>query len=314
MADITDTYIGIDVSKGRLDLAASPGGERTAGGLQDMDRLLAWIARHKPRLVVLEATGGYEREAVAAMAAAHLPVVVVNPKHVRDFARATGRLAKTDALDAAVIAAFAQTIKPEIRPLPDADALALRDLVARRRQLVDMRKAEKTRLDKAISPAVSRNVERHIAWLEAEIDQADDDLDEAVRASPAWRADEALLTSAPGVGPQLARILIAEMPELGTLNRREIAALVGVAPFNRDSGRLRGTRGIWGGRADVRQVLFMATLTGVRYNPDLKAAYERLRAAGKPFKVALVACMRRLIITLNAMMRTRQHWTADTAA
>lgn len=311
---MAETFIGIDVSKNRLDLYAAPGGERTAGRPADMDRLLGWIARLGPRLVVLEATGGYERPAVAALAARGLPVVVINPRQVRDFARATGRLAKTDAIDAEVLAAFAEAVRPEPRPLPDEALQALRDLVARRRQLLDIRKAEKARLDQARSAPVRHGLERHIAWLDAEIARADGDLDQALRDNPDWRADAELLTSAPGVGPQLARTLIAELPELGRLNRRQVAALVGVAPFNRDSGRLRGTRAVWGGRAPVRQVLYMAALSAVRANPDIRAAYDRMRGAGKPAKLALVACMRRLIICLNAMLKTRQPWTANTAA
>ena len=311
---MAEVFVGIDVSKNRLDLCAWPGAQRTAGRPADLPRLLEWICKRSPKLIVLEATGGYERQAVAMLAAEGLPVVVVNPRQVRDFARATGRLAKTDAIDAQVLAAFAEAVRPEPRPLPDQDVLALRDLVVRRRQLLDMRKAEKTRLDKALSPKVRESVERAIAWLTAEIDSADDDLDTAVRDNPAWKSDADLLTSAPGVGPQLARTLIAELPELGRLNRRQVAALVGVAPFNRDSGRMRGTRAVWGGRAPVRQVLYMAALAAIRVNPDIRAAYDRLRATGKPAKIAIVACMRRLIIILNAMIKTRQPWTADTAA
>jgi transposase len=302
------TWIGIDVSKARLDVAAAPSGERLSVPVDELNKLLSWVGKRRPELIVLEATGGYERDAVAALAAKGWAVAVVNPRQVRDFARATGRLAKTDAIDAAVLASFAQVVQPEPRRLRDAQTEALRDVVVRRRQLLDMRKAEKNRLETALSPIVQDGVRRHLAWLDGEIAQADDDLDHQIRQSPSWRADEDLLTSVPGVGPILARTVIAELPELGLLNRRQIAALVGVAPFNRDSGKMRGTRSTWGGRRSVRQVLYMATLNGVRFNPVLKDAYERLRQAGKPPKVALVACMRRLIITLNAMLHTRQPW------
>ena len=302
------TWVGIDVSKGRLDLAAAPSGDRLSVAADELQRLVSWVGKRRPQLIVLEATGGYEREATAALAAKGWAVAVVNPRQVRDFARATGKLAKTDAIDAGVLASFAEAVRPEPRRLRDAETQALRDLVVRRRQLLDMRKAEKNRLETALSGAVKSGVERHLAWLDSEIAQADDDLDRAIRESPSWRADEDLLTSMPGVGPILARTILAELPELGQLNRRQIAALVGVAPFNRDSGKMRGTRTTWGGRRSVRQVLYMATLVGVRFNPALKEAYERLRQAGKPPKVALVACMRRLIITLNAMLHTRQPW------
>jgi transposase len=312
-------YAGIDVSKYRLDAALAPapttaGGDHISVASSDLPQLVAWLKRFGPRLVVIEATGGYERETVAALAAEGLSVAVVNPRQVRDFARATGRLAKTDKIDARVLAAFALAVKPEPRPLKDDQAQALRDLVTRRRQLLDMRKAEKTRLQTRLSAAVRAGLERHLAWLDAEIAQADDDLDGLIRQSPAWRADEALIRTAPGAGPVLAKTLIAELPELGQLNGRQIAALVGVAPFNRDSGRMRGARSVWGGRASVRNVLFMATLSAVQHNPLLKAAYQRLRAAGKPPKVALVACMRRLIITLNAMLKHRSEWSADLTA
>jgi transposase len=302
------TWVGIDVSKGRLDVAASPSGDRVSVAADELARLVSWVGKRRPQLIVLEATGGYEREATAALAARGWPVAVVNPRQVRDYARATGRLAKTDAIDAGVLASFAEAVRPEPRRLRDAETEALRDLVVRRRQLLDMRKAEKNRLETALSGAVKSGVERHLAWLDREIAQADDDLDRMIRESSSWRADEDLLTSVPGVGPILARTILAELPELGQLNRRQIAALVGVAPFNRDSGKMRGTRTTWGGRRSVRQVLYMATLVGVRFNPALKEAYERLRQAGKPPKLALVACMRRLIITLNAILHSRQPW------
>jgi transposase len=301
-------FVGIDVSKSSLD-AASSDGERLSVTADELSRLLSWIGKRRPELVVLEATGGYERQAVAALATKGWAVAVVNPRQVRDFARATGRLAKTDAIDAAVLAAFAEAVRPEPRRLRDQESEALRDLVGRRRQLLDMRKAEKNRLEKALSPNVHDGVMRHLAWLDGEIAKADDDLDSLIRQSSSWRADEDLLTSMPGVGRMLARTIIAELPELGCVNRRQIAALVGVAPFNRDSGKARGTRTTWGGRSAVRQVLYMATLSSVRYNPPMRDAYNRLRQAGKPPKLALVACMRRVIVTLNAMLNTRQPWS-----
>lgn len=309
-------WIGIDVSKDRLDVAAWPGGDRVSVSADELPRLLSWVGKRRPQLVVLEATGGYQRDAVAALAAKGWPVAVVNPRQVRDYAKATGRLAKTDAIDAEVLARFAEAVRPEPRPLRDAQSEAFKDLVVRRRQLLDMRKAEKNRLEAPLSAAVREGVERHIRWLDGEIGQADDDLDGLIRQSPSWRADEDLLTSMPGVGPILARTIIAELPELGRLGRRQIAALVGLAPFNRDSGARRGTRAIWGGRSTVRQVLYMAALSASRHNPVLKETYERLRSAGKPHKLALVACMRRLIVTLNAMLHSRQPWSlpANTVA
>jgi transposase len=312
-------YAGIDVSKHRLDAALAPSpmgraGEHLTVAASDLPKLVGWLKRHDPRLVVIEATGGYERDAVAALAAEGLSVAVVNPRQVRDFARATGKLAKTDTIDARVLAAFALAVKPEPRPLQDDQAYALRDLVTRRRQLLDMRKAEKTRLQTRLSAPVRAGLERHLAWLDAEIAGADDDLDGLIRMSPAWRADEALIRTAPGAGAVLAKTLIAELPELGRLSSRQIAALVGVAPFNRDSGKMRGARSVWGGRASVRNVLFMATLSAVQHNPRLKAAYAHLRGAGKPPKVAMVACMRRLITTLNAMLKHRAAWSSDLTA
>ncbi len=309
----TETFVGIDVSKGRYDAAALPSGERIGVVAADLHSLVSWLRKREPTMVVLEATGGYERELATALAVEGFAVAVVNPRQVRDYARATGRLAKTDAIDAAVLAAFAQAVRPEPRPLRDEEAEALRSLVVRRRQLIEMRKAETNRLENA-DPAVRIGLERHIAWLQGEIDGADHDLDRMIKASPVWREHEALLRSAPGVGPVLAATLLGEMPELGTLDRRQIAALAGLAPFNRDSGKLKGRRAVWGGRSGVRTALYMATLSGIRFNPVLKSTYDRLRQAGKPAKVALVACMRKLLTILNAMLKTNTLWTATTAA
>lgn len=304
------TFVGIDVSKDRLDVHVRPGGmcfavSRDEAGLEE---LVARLAPLPPALVVLEATGGLQLRAAAHLGAAGLPVAVVNPRQVRDFARAAGRLAKTDRLDAAVIAAFAEAMQPETRPLPDDETRHLAGLVARRRQLVDMRTTEKNRRSASEKGPARRQLDEHIAWLTRAIEEIDNDLDGAVRASTVWRADEDLLRSVPGVGPVLCRTLLAELPELGTLNRRQIAALVGVAPFNRDSGTLRGRRTVWGGRATIRAVLYMATVTATRVNPIIKATYNKLVDQGKPAKLALTACMRKLIIILNAIMRDKTPW------
>jgi transposase len=303
-------YIGIDVAKDRLDVHVRPTGEafalaRDAAGLE---ALCERLAKLKPALVVIEATGGFEVTVAAALAAARLPLAVVNPRQIRDFARATGRLAKTDALDAAAIAHFAAAVKPEARPLPDAAAQALGELVARRRQLIEMMVAERHRARQLTQRRLVKGVERHLAMLQKELSALEQDLDDAVRGSPAWRDSEDLLTSVPGIGNTTARTLIADLPELGTLDRKQIAALVGVAPFNRDSGKRRGKRAIWGGRAGVRAALYMAALAATRFNPAIAAFHQRLRAAGKPPKVALVACMRKLLIILNAMLRDRRPW------
>lgn len=303
-------YVGIDVAKDRLDVHVRPSGEafalaRDGAGLEALCARLAGLA---PALVVLEATGGFEVTVAAALAAARLPLAVVNPRQIRDFARATGRLAKTDALDAAAIAHFAAAVKPEARALPDVAARALGELVARRRQLIEMMVAERNRARLLTQRRLVKGVERHLAMLQKELAALEQDLDDAVRGSPAWRESEELLTSVPGIGTTTARTLIADLPELGTLDRKQIAALVGVAPFNRDSGQRRGKREIWGGRAGVRAALYMAALAAARFNPAIAAFADRLRAAGKPPKVVLVACMRKLLIILNAMLRDRRPW------
>lgn len=275
--------------------------------------LVGRLAGDGPALVVLEATGGYELAAVAALAAAGLPVVVANPRQVRDFAKAAGRLAKTDRLDAQVLAHFAAALQPPARPPVAAEALALAALLARRRQLTAMLTAERNRLETTPAP-VRAGVERHVAWLEAELAALDGELRQAVQADPAWEERERLLRGVPGVGPVLAATLLAELPELGTVSRQEVAALAGVAPFNRDSGQQRGRRLIWGGRASVRAVLYMACVSAVRHNPVLRAYYQRLLAAGKPRKVAHVACMRKLLAILNTMLHRRTPWQPRPAA
>jgi len=306
----TTRYVGIDVSAAMLDVAVHEGSvtqvANDASGITDLVKALQDAST---TLVVLEATGAYHREVTSALVAAGVPVAVVNPRQVRDFARSTGLLAKTDRLDAGVLARFAAVVRPTPRPVPSDATLELTALVERRRQLVEMLTAEKNRLSVARKP-VRPSVQQIIRALEKALAAADADIDRWIRSSPVWRAQDDLLQSVPGVGPQTARLLIAELPELGRLTRREIAALVGVAPLACDSGTLRGQRHCWGGRSHIRAVLYMATLAGSRFNPVLRAMYRRLKAAGKPPKVALVACMRRLITILNAMMKTQRHWQA----
>ena len=309
MSASTAPFVGIDVSKSQLDVAVRPSGETWAVA-HDEAGLSALVARLRPlgpTLIVLEATGGLEVALAGALAAATLPVVVVNPRQVRDFARSTGALAKTDRLDAQSLARFAEAVRPEPRPLPDAQAQELSALLQRRRQLVDMLTAEKNRLQ-AAPRRIRPQIQAHIKWLHRQIRQFDDDLRTLVRSSPLWRDKDDLLRSTPGVGPVLATTLVAALPELGTLTRHQIAALVGVAPLNRDSGTLRGRRTVWGGRAHVRAVLYMGTLVAVRHNPVVAAFYLRLRAAGKVPKVALTACMRKLLTILNAMLKHRTRW------
>jgi transposase len=308
----SQVFVGIDVAKAQLDIALRPTGERWAltnddAGIAVLVPRLQAIA---PQLIVLEATGSYQRAVVAALAAAGLPVAVVNPRQARDFAKATGQLAKTDALDARALAHFAEAVRPMPRPLPDTQADELRALLARRRQLVTMRTAEQNRLGSA-PPRLQPDIQAHITWLNTRLTSLDDDLDTTLRASPVWQEREELLRSVPGIGPVCARTLLLDLPELGTLNRQRLAALVGVAPLNRDSGTLRGSRTTWGGRAHVRATLYMSPLVAVRYNPVFKAFYERLRAAGKAAKVALTACMRKLLTILNAMVKHHAPWQPE---
>ena len=302
-------FVGIDVSKASLDVAVHlPATRWTVDYTErELTPLVARLTALAPALIVLEATGGLEIRVVGALAAAGLPVVVVNPRQVRDFAKATGHLAKTDTLDAAVLAHFAAAVRPPVRPLPDAATQGLAVLVTRRRQLVDMLTAERNRLSCA-PPGLRTELQAHIRWLERRIAGLDTDLDQTIRTSPLWRAQDDLLRSAPGVGPVVARTLLAQLPELGTLSHKTIAALVGVAPLNRDSGLFRGRRQVWGGRAAVRAVLYMGTLAAVRHNPVLRAFYQRLRAAGKLPKVALTACMHKLLTILNAMLKHQRRW------
>ena len=309
---VSPVFIGIDVSKARLDIFVRPLASRESVGNEEAGiKTLVERARElKPALIVLEATGGVERAVIRALASAELPVVVVNPRQVRDFAKATGQLAKTDTIDAEVLARFAEAVRPALRPLPDEMSLELRALIARRRQITEMIVAESNRLS-AASKSVSKRIDAHIRWLEAELERADKDLDQSISQSPIWRENEDLLRSVPGIGPVISRTLLAELPELGKLNRKQIAALIGVAPLNRDSGTLRGRRTIWGGRATVRAVLYMAALVASRRNAVIRTFYRRLRNAGKPPKVALVACMRKLLTILNAMIKHRTHWSEN---
>ena len=302
--------VGLDVSKAEIAVATYPVATSWTSLTTPaaIDDLIARLVDLHPELVVVEATGGYERAVVAAGAAAGLPIAIVNPRQVRAFAKAVGRLAKTEAIDAALLALFGARVRPAVRPLPDADTHALAALVARRRQLQEMLSIERQRLEQATTTPVRRDLRQHIRWLERRVDDADDDLDRAIKRSPVWRVADDLLQSVPGIGPTVARTLLAELPELGQLDRRAIAALVGVAPMNRDSGRWHGRRSIRGGRASLRASLYMSALVAARHNPVLRAFYQRLRTAGKPGKVALVAVMRKLLTILNAMVKHQSKW------
>jgi transposase len=304
------TFVGVDVSKLQLDVAVMPSGELWQFGHDDrgVAALIKRLMPLQPQLVILEATGGLEAPLVAALSHAGLAVVIVNPRQVRDFARATGRLAKTDKIDAHVLALFGERVRPEVRPLPDETALAFHALLTRRRQIIGMISQEKQRLSQAPKGPLRTGIAKHIRWLERQIKAVDTDINDTMKKSPNWRAKDAILQSTPGVGRVFSFTLLAGLPELGRINRKEIAALVGVAPHACDSGSLRGRRMIWGGRAAVREVLYMSALAATRFNPVLRAFYKRLLAAGKPKKVALIACMRKLLVTLNAMVRENTPW------
>jgi transposase len=308
-------FVGLDVSKDRMDAHVQPTGDRFAVGTDEaaLATLVTRVSALSPTLVVLEATGGYEIPVTAALANAGLPVAVVNPRQIRDYARATGQLAKTDALDARAIARFAEAVQPAVRPLPTPQAQALADLVARRRQVVDMLGAELNRHRQARQPRLQQRIAAHVAWLRRALEGLDEDLTELVRSSPVWREKDNLLTSMPGVGDVTAQALLADLPELGQLDRRRIAALVGIAPFNRDSGQWRGRRMIGGGRPAVRRALYMATIVAIQHNPTIAACYQRLVTAGRPKKVAVIAAMRKLLTTLNAMLRDRRPWQPEIA-
>lgn len=308
----TERFVGIDVSKARVDVHIRPEGQ-AFGGATDPEGLGVLVARLKPlspRLIVLEASGGYEGVVAAALAQAGLPVAIVNPRQVRKFAGAIGRLAKTDAIDAAVIAHFAEAVRPAVRPLPDDLAIRLGELMARRRQLVVMINAEKQRLARAQDRIAQSSFRAVLKRLEAERARIDKAIDKLIEASPLWCAKQDLLKSVPGIGNVVARTLIAELPELGQVDRHQIAALAGVAPINRDSGRYRGKRKIQGGRVEVRAPLYMACLVAIQHNPALKRFYRRLREAGKPARLALVAAMRKLLTILNAILRDHKPWAS----
>lgn len=311
---IVEKFVGIDVSKGTLDIYIEPTAESVhvvydnKGVAQVVNRLL----KVAPTLIVMEATGGLEMRLASELAAKGLPVAVINPRQARDFAKATGQLAKTDLVDAVSLAAFARAIRPTVRPIKDADTRELDDLVTRRRQLIDMRVQEILRLGTA-SKVQRKSLTSHIAWLEKRIAKLDDDLTKRLRASDAWRTKDDLLQGIPGVGAVTTLTLLAKCPELGTMNRRQIAALVGVAPLANDSGQHRGKRRIWGGRADVRAVLYMAAISAMRSNSDIKAFAARLQQAGKLPKVVIVACMRKLLTIMNAMVKNNTQWAPKTA-
>jgi transposase len=300
--------IGIDVSKDQLDVAAPEGTTRWANDPTGHQQLLEHLSQWSLAAVILEATGGYQRAIVAELAAAGLPVVVVNPRQVRDFARATGKLAKTDAIDATILAKFGQAIRPQPRPVPGEKQLELQQQLARRRQLVGMLTAETNRAQQATDKVVRKTIEAVRKTLQKQLEQLDNQLQRSIEQTPAWREKEDLLRSVPGVGPLTALALLAELPELGTCSRQQIAALVGVAPFNRDSGSFRGIRTTWGGRAAVRSALYMATLVATRHNPVIEQHYQRLQTNGKRKKVALTACMRKLLCMLNAILREQKPW------
>lgn len=302
-------YVGIDVAKAHLDVAVGPEAApwRVAHDAAGVATVVTRLTAVTPTLIVLEATGGHEADVAAALALAGLPVAVVNPRHVRAFGQAVGQLAKTDRLDARLLARFAERVQPAVRPLPDATQQALTAVVMRRRQVVEMLTAERQRLAVAHG-AVHADLRAHIAWLERQLAETDRDLTTRIRQSPLWRAQDQLLRSVPGIGPVTAAVLLSHLPELGHLARRPVAALAGLAPLNRDSGTRCGPRAIWGGRAPLRGPLYMATVVATRRNPTIRAFYQRLRHAGKPHRVAIVAAMRKLLVILNAILRTQQPW------
>lgn len=305
-----EIFIGIDVSKEKLDVAVRPTGEfmSFSNNNDGISCLVDFVKSFFPTLIVLEATGGLETATVGMLADKGLPVVVINPRQVRDFAKATGKLAKTDEIDAHLIARFGEAVRPELRLLKDQDTQKLAALITRRRQIVEMITAEKNRLH-AAPKWTSKDIQNNISWLEKCLKKVDKDLQNLLRKNPVWREKDEILRSTPGVGPVLSMTLLSGLPELGTLNRKEIAALVGVAPLNRDSGLFRGKRIIWGGRANIRSILYMSAICATRFNPAIKKFYERLRLAGKLHKVAITACMRKLLVILNTMIKNHTCWS-----
>lgn len=309
MTQPAETFIGIDISKAQLDVARHATAEtwQFENNESGIAALVVQLHAWQPTLIVLEATGGFELVLVAELAAAQLPVVVTNPRRVRNFARATGKLAKTDKLDAQMLAHFAAALRPERRALPSAQEEQLRALLTRRRQIVEMLTVEQNRLH-TVRAVMRPDIEEHLTWLRAKLAKLDQEIDQFIHGSPLWSDTDALLQSVPGIGPVTASTMVALVPELGQLNRQEIAALVGLAPVNKDSGKKQGKRRIFGGRAPVRSVLYMATLSATKHNPIIRRFYEQLLARGKEKKVALTACMRKLLVILNAMVRTHQPW------
>ena len=307
----SNVFVGVDVSKDRLDVAVRPSGERKSfdNDKAGIARMTDDLGRLSPEIILFEATGGWQMNAVNALAARQLPVVVINPRQVRDFAKATGQLAKTDAIDAAILAHFAEALRPEIRELKPLELRKLEALNTRRRQIVEMITAERNRLITA--PEWTRgDIEEHIAILKKHLAAINKDIDKLIRQSPLWREKDKILKSFPGVGPVTASMMLSDLPELGSLNPKAIASLVGVAPLNCDSGKHQGKRKIWGGRACVRSILYMCARSAVRWNPVIRDFYQRLLGVGKPYKVALTACMRKILIILNAMMRDQICWRA----
>lgn len=312
---IVEKFVGIDVSKSTLDVRIEPAVEtmHVAYDEAGIRQVVCRLKELNPTLIVIEATGGLEVRIATALAGERLPVAVVNPRQARDFAKATGQLAKTDQVDATVLAAFAKAIRPQARPLKDEDTRALNDMVGRRRQLIDMRVQETLRLGTAASKPLQKSLDKHIAWLDKQITEIDKDLSKRLRGSDVWRAKDNLLRCIPGVGVVTTLTMLAKCPELGNLNRREIAALTGVAPLANDSGKHRGKRFVWGGRADVRAVLYMATVSAIRCNDTIRAFAERLKKAGKPPKVVIVACMRKLLTIMNSMLKNNTPWNPKIA-
>jgi len=312
---IVEKFVGIDVSKSTLDVCIEPA-VQTLHVTYDEAGIKQIVVRLKeinPTLIVMEATGGLEVRIASELAGKGLPVAIINPRQARDFAKATGQLAKTDKVDAAMLAAFAQAIRPQARPLKDADTRALDDMVSRRRQLIDMRVQETLRLGTAATKPLEKSLNKHIVWLDKRIAEIDTDLTSRLRKSDVWRTKDDLLRGIPGVGAVTPLTMLAKCPELGKLNRREIAALIGVAPLANDSGKHRGKRFIWGGRADVRTVLYMATVSAIQHNEAIKAFADRLKKAGKPPKVVIVACMRKLLTIMNSMLKNNTPWNPETA-
>lgn len=307
-------FIGLDISKAYLDIGINPDGEgwRDTNTVDGIERVVEKLKVLQPSLIVLEATGGYEVNVATALALAGLPVAVVNPRQVRDFAKSLGKLAKTDRLDAGVLAHFAQAIRPEARYLPDPQARELQALVNRRKQIIEIRVSEKNRLSTAHAK-IKPSIEKVIEFLTKELEQLDDNIHDQIRRSDIWREKDDLLQSVPGVGKVLSTTLLADLPELGQLNRKKIAALAGLAPYNCDSGLMKGKRAIWGGRAPVRNALYMAALSASRYNPVIRTFFAHLLKQGKVFKVAITACMRKLLTILNAMIRSMQQWQPNLA-